>query len=122
MFDQSWLNPCGCLSMFWSVWLVANVIQSSTQRENWTELTWDREAMILSTEFVLIWAEFVPEPTDPVAPGPLPDAEEPGAGVGAGQRDVLTRRGEQFPLLGRMLVDLVMVVLVESLAGNSLES
>ena len=78
--------------------------------------------MILSTEFVLIRAEFVPEPTDPVAPGPLPDTEEPGAGVGAGQRDVLTRRGEQFPLLRRMLVDLVMVVLVESLAGNSLES
>ena len=78
--------------------------------------------MILSTEFVLIWAEFVPQPTDPVAPGTLPDAEEPGAGVGAGQRDVLSRRGQQFPLLWRILVDLVMVVLVESLAGNSLES
>ena len=78
--------------------------------------------MILSAEFVLIRAEFVPEPTDPVAPGPLPDAEEPGAGVGAGQRDVLPQRGEHLPLLRRLRVDLVLVVLVESLAGNSLES
>ena len=78
--------------------------------------------MILSAEFLLIRAEFVSEPTDPVALGSLPDTEEPGTGVGAGQRDVLPQRGEDFPLLRRILVDLVMVVLVVSLAGNSLES
>ena len=70
---------------------------------------------------VLIRAKFVSEPTDPVAPGPLPDTEEPGAGVGAGQRDVLPGRGEHLPLLRRPGVGLVMVVLVESLAGDSLE-
>ena len=106
------------LVVFWSG---GNIIQSSSQRENSTELTWDREAMILSTELVLVWAKFVSEPADPVSPGPLPHTEEPGVGVGAGQRDVLPQRGEDLPLLRRTLVDLILVVLVEGLAGHSVE-
>ena len=106
----------------WLCFGLAHIIQSSSQRENSTELTWNGEAMILSTELVLIWAQFVSEPTDPVPPRSLPDTEEPGAGVGAGQRDVLARRGEHFPPLRRTLVDLIWVVLVEGLAGSSLES
>ena len=77
--------------------------------------------MILSTELVLTRAQFVPEATDPVPPGPLPHTEEPGAGVGAGQGDVRTQRGEHFPLLRRAEVGLVKVVLVECLAGAGLD-
>ena len=77
--------------------------------------------MILSTELALTRAQFVPEATDPVPPGPLPHAEEPGAGVGAGEGDVLAQRGEHFPLLRRAEVGLVMVVLVERLAGTGLD-
>lgn len=105
----------------WLCFGLANITQSSSQRENSTELTWDREALILSTELVLVWAKFISEPTDPVAPGSLPHAEEPGVGVGAGQRDVLTQRGEHLPLLRRVLNDLIRVVLVVGLAGSCVE-
>ena len=64
-----------------------------------------------------------PQPAHPAPARPLPHAEEPGGGVGAGDRQVLTYLGVNFPLLLDVVVDLIIiVVLIKRFPGYCLES